>query len=379
MDFTYSEEQTLLKNSVERFIADHGDFTRRLKLIDSEAGFSPDHWSLFAEQGWLALPFPEDVGGLGFGLAELMIVMEALGAGLVTEPYVPTVVMGGGAIRLGGSPDQQADVLPGLIGGECLIAFAHQETGFRHDPAGVAMEAKADGGSFVLNGRKRVVLHGPTADKFVVTARTGGGPGDRDGLTLFLVDGETEGLTLRPYRTVDGLPAADLDFENMQAGADRVLGEAGTAHEIIETLMAEANVALMAEAVGVMTALFEATREYVATRKQFGRAIGSFQVVKHRMADAFMDLEQSTGMLYRAALTASRPRAEWLRNVSAAKAFIGEASRRVGHTAIQLHGGIGMTHELAIGHYHKRLLMMQTLFGDAGWHRRQFRRLSIPA
>lgn len=373
MDFTYSEEQTLLKNSVERFIADHGDFTKRLALIDSEAGFSRDHWSLFAEQGWLALPFAEDVGGLDFGLPELMIVMEALGAGLVTEPYVPTVVLGGGAVRLAGTPDQQTEVLPGLIGGGTLLAFAHQEAGFRHDPAGVAMDAKPDGDGYTLNGRKRLVLHGPTADKVVVTARTGGTPGETDGLTLFLIDGQAPGLGRRAYRTVDGLPAADLDFDNVKADADSVLGEPGAAFETIDTLIGEANVALLAEAVGAMTALFEATRDYVATRKQFRRAIGSFQVVQHRMADAFMDLEQSIGMLYRAALTANRPRSEWLRNVSAAKAFITEASRRMGHTAIQLHGGIGMTHELVIGHYHKRLLMIQSLFGDAAWHRAQFR------
>ncbi|RMF11422.1 MAG: pimeloyl-CoA dehydrogenase small subunit [Alphaproteobacteria bacterium] len=379
MDFTFSEEQTLLKNSVERFIADRYDFTTRMKLVAREEGFAPDNWAFMAEQGWLAVPFAEEVGGFGFSLPEIMILMEAFGSGLVVEPYLSTIVVGGGAVHLAGSPDQQHDILPAVIAGECLLAFAHQEAGMRHDPAGVALSAGKDGNAYRLTGEKRLVLNATTANHLVVTARTSGNAGDRSGLTLFLVDRSADGLSLRPYRTVDGLLAADIVLDNVTVPDSAVLGAPGEAHDLLVELFARANVAMMAEAVGAMRALFEATRDYVATRKQFGRAIGSFQVIQHRMADLYMGLEQSVGMLYRAALTRDDDPRQWLRNVSAARVFIDRAARRMGHEAIQFHGGIGMTDELSIGHYHKRLLMLQSLFGDIDYHRSRFRALGEAA
>lgn len=378
MDFSLSEEQTLLRNSVERFIADRYEFTRRMKLAESPQGWSDENWALFAEQGWLAIPFAEEDGGLNFGLPEMMIMMETMGRGLVLEPFFTTVALGGGFIRRAGD-DLRARVIPDVIAGEHRLAFAHQERTMRHDPRGIRLTAAPDGGGWRLSGEKIVVVDAPFAHSLVVSARTGGAPGDQHGISLFLVPADAPGIEMRRYRTVDGRHAADIRFREVAVSPDALIGEADAGFGIIETVLAEANTALAAEAVGIMAALQDVTLEYLRTRKQFGRHLGSFQVIQHRMADVFMAVEQARSIMLLAVLTADRERREWLRNVSAAMGLIGRLSRHVGHEAIQFHGGIGMTEELNVGHYHKRLLMIQSLFGDVHWHNRRFRELSDAA
>lgn len=373
MDFSLSEEQSLLKNSVERFINDSYEFTQRMKVAHSEQGWSAANWTLFAEQGWLAIPFAEEDGGLAFGLAEIMIMMEAFGRGLAVEPFFSTVVLCGGFLRRGG-PDLRAGIVPEVVGGEHKLAFAHQEAGMRYNAAQVALPAERAGDRFTLNGDKTVVVHGPDADSFIISARTAGAAGDRDGISLFLVPADAPGLSRRNYRTVDGQPACNLTLSNVEVPASAVIGEVGQALPLIDTVLAEANVALAAEAVGAMSALLDATLEYVKTRKQFGRNLGSFQVIQHRLADMFMKVEQGRSIMLLATLTESRE--DWLRNVSATMALIGRLSREVSQEAIQLHGGIGMTEELPVAHYHKRLLVIQSLFGDVSYHNARFRTLS---
>lgn len=374
MDFTLSEEQQLLKNSVERFIADDYEFTRRMRLQETPRGWSAEHWALYAEQGWLAVPFSEDEGGLGCGPAEIMVLMEAFGRGLVLEPYLSTVILGGGFLRHGGSAAQKETLIPAIVEGRTFLAFAHSEPGMRHNPAGVALHARHHDGHYVLDGKKIAVIDAADADHVIVSARTLNSPGDHGGVTLFLVPRETPGLSLLPYRTVDGRPAADLTFDSVTVAAEAVIGKVDLGLPLIETVLNEANVALVAEAVGCMEALLAATLEYVKTRKQFGRAIGGFQVIQHRMADMYMQVEQARSLMLRAVLT--RETADWPRDVAAAKALAAELGIAVGHAAIQLHGGIGMTHELNISHYHKRLLAIATLFGDAAYHRARFRALA---
>lgn len=378
MDFSLSEEQTLLKNSVERFLADRYEFTRRMKLAESPQGWSDDNWTLFAEQGWLAIPFAEDDGGLGFGLSETMIMMETMGRGLVLEPFFSTVVLGGGFVRHAGD-DLRARIVPEVIAGEHRLAFAHQERAMRHDPRQIALSAISDGSGYALSGEKTLVVDAPFAHSLVVSARTAGAPGDDAGISLFLVPADAPGVEMRRYRTVDGRSAADIRFRDVALDAAALIGAADAGLAIIETVLAEANTALAAEAVGIMAALQDVTLEYLRTRKQFGRHLGAFQVIQHRMADVFMAVEQARSMLLLAVLTTDRGRQEWLRNVAAAMSLIGRLSRHVGHEAIQFHGGIGMTEELNVGHYHKRLLMIQALFGDAAWHNRRFQQLAPAA
>lgn len=249
----------------------------------------------------------------------------------------------------------------------------------RHDARQIALSAIGDGAGYVLSGEKTLVVDAPFAQSLVVSARTGGAPGDDGGISLFLVPTDAPGVEMRRYRTVDGRSAADIRFRNVAVDAAALIGEADEGLGIIETVLAEANTALAAEAVGIMAALQDVTLEYLRTRKQFGRHLGAFQVIQHRMADVFMAVEQARSIMLLAVLTEDRGRQEWLRNVAAAMSLIGRLSRHVGHEAIQFHGGIGMTEELNVGHYHKRLLMIQALFGDAAWHNRRFQQLAPAA
>ena len=367
MDFDLSEEQRLLQDSVERLIADEYGFEQRKALGRAEHGYSAAMWAKFAELGFLGLPFAEDHGGFGGGPVETMILMEAFGRGLVLEPYLATVVMGGGFIRHGGSEAQKAALIPEIAAGNLTLAFAHTERQSRYDLNAVETTAKRDGAGWVLNGEKGVVLHGDSAGKLFVSARIAGGPRDRGGIGLFLVDGDATGLTRRGYPTQDGLRAAEVSLAGVRVAADAVFGE--DALPLIERVVGEAIAALSAEAVGAMAALHALTIDYLKTRKQFGVPIGSFQVLQHRGAEMFIALEQARSMAMLATMMAAADDADERRRATAgAKIQIGRSARFIGQQAVQLHGGIGMTMEYAAGHYFKRLTMIDLMFGDADHH-----------
>src|SRR3984885_2245216 len=372
MDFDLSEEQRLLKESVDGLLGDSYDFEQRKKYRAEKGGWSKSIWSKLAEQGLLGLPFPEDDGGFGAGAVETMIVMEALGKALVLEPYLATVVLAGGFLRRGGSAEQKAAYIPAIIDGSKTFAFAQLEKNSRYDLGDVSTSAKKKGAGWVIDGEKFVVLNGETADMLVVTARTKGGQRDRDGIGVFLVPGNAKGVAKKGYPTQDGLHAADISFTGVEVGADAVIGDPENALPLIERVVDDARIAMCAEAVGVMEESLKSTVEYLKTRKQFGVPIGSFQTLQHRAADMFVALEQARSMAMFAAMAGDFEDAqERATAVAAAKVQIGKSGKFVGQQSIQLHGGIGMTMEAKIGHYFKRLTMIENTFGDTDYHLRR--------
>lgn len=378
MDFRFTEEQDLLRDSVQRFVRENYAFDQRRKLVGSEQGFGADNWALFAELGWLALPFAEDDGGLDGTVIDTMILMEEFGKGLVLEPYLATIVLGGGVLKRAASPEQRAAVLPGVIEGRTQLALAYAEGQGRYNLADVATSAKADGAGHVIDGAKSVVLNGPAADFLIVSARTSGGQRDGGGVTLFLVDATAGGVSRRDYITQDGARASEVAFEGVRVGADAVLGTVGGGLAVLDAVIDEAIVAVGAEAVGAMAALTAATVDYAKGRVQFGQPIAKFQVLQHRMVEMFMETEQTRSLLYRAAMTTAAGGADAARAVSALKVQVGKGGRFVGQQAIQTHGGMGMTDEMAAGHYFKRLTMINTLFGNLDFHLRRFAALPDP-
>jgi pimeloyl-CoA dehydrogenase small subunit len=369
MDFEFTEEQRLLKDSVGRLLSDRYDFDKRKAYMREPNGFGRAPWRQYADLGLLGLPFEEAHGGSGGGPVETMIVAEAFGRALALEPYLATVVLGGGLVRHGGSEEQRAAILPKVADGSLLLAFAHGERQARYDLADVATTAKRDGAGYVLDGQKSVVLAGDAADQLIVSARVAGNRRDRDGLALFVIDAAAPGVTRRDYATIDGLRAADVTLAAVKAGPEAVIGEPGAALALIERVVDEAMAALAAEAVGAMAAMHELTIDYLRTRKQFGVPIGSFQVLQHRAVDMFVALEQARSMAMLATMMVAEPNAaERRKAIAAAKVQIGRSGRIVGQGAVQLHGGIGMTMEYKVGHYFKRVTAIDTTFGDADHH-----------
>ncbi|MFZ2155121.1 MAG: pimeloyl-CoA dehydrogenase small subunit [Bradyrhizobium sp.] len=372
MDFDLSEEQRLLKESVDGLLNDSYDFDARKKYRAEKGGWSKAVWSKLAEQGLLGLPFPEADGGFGAGAVETMIVMEALGKAMVLEPYLPTVVIAGGFLRHGGSAAQKAAHIPGIIDGSKTFGFAQLEKNSRYDLSDVAATAKKKGDGWVIDGEKFVVINGENADTFVVTARTRGGQRDKAGIGVFLVPATARGIAKKGYPTQDGLHAADITFTGVEVGADAAIGDPENGLALIERVVDEARTALCAEAVGAMDESLKTTVEYLKTRKQFGVAIGSFQTLQHRAADMFVAVEQARSMSMFATMAADFDDArERATAVAAAKVQIGKSAKFVGQQSIQLHGGIGMTQEAKIGHYFKRLTMIENTFGDTEYHLRR--------
>jgi pimeloyl-CoA dehydrogenase small subunit len=368
MDFSFTEEQTLLRDTVARFLADNYDFETFKRVSRGEPGWRPQIWKQFAELGLLGASLPEDFGGLGGGPIDTMIVMEEFGRALVVEPYVPTVVIGGGLLRDAGSDAQKQEWLPKIAGGEAVMAFAFAEPQGRYNLADLTTTAKKTGSGYVLNGMKAVVLGGPWADTLIVTARTGGAQRDAKGVNVFLVHRKSQGISARDYLTVDGLHASEITFENVAVPAANLIGAEGEGLRLIEEVVDEAIVAHCAEATGAMKVLLDATVEYSKTRKQFGVPIGKFQVLQHRMVDMFINSEQSVSITLMATLKLHESATERKKAVSAAKVQIGRGGRFVGQQAVQIHGGMGMTDELNVGHYFKRLTMLDTLYGNVDHH-----------
>jgi pimeloyl-CoA dehydrogenase small subunit len=375
MDFDLTEEQRLLKESLERLLGDRYAFEQRKSYAQAAEGWSRELWAQYSELGLLGLPFAEEYGGTAGGPGETMIAMEAFGRTLVLEPFLATVVLGGGFLRHGANVEQRAALVPKIVDGSLTFAFAQTERHSRYDLADISTRAVRDGAGWVLDGEKGVVLHGDTADKLIVTARIDGGRRDRNGVGVFIVDGNAAGVSRRRYPTQDGLRAAEVALAGVRVGPEGVLGEPGAALPLVERVVDEAVAALCAEAVGAMAVMHELTVDYLKTRRQFGREIGSFQILQHRAVDMLIALEQARSMAMFATMMSAEENAAERRNASAAaKVQIGRSGRLIGQQAIQLHGGIGMTMEYKVGHYFKRTTMIDTMFGDADHHLRELAR-----
>lgn len=360
MDFELTDEQRMLGETLNRFVVDRYGFEERLAAMAAPDGFSRAIWQELAELGVLSLPFAEEDGGFGGGGVETMIVMEALGRGLVVEPYLATVILAGGALRLAGSPEQKAQRVEAIITGQHIMALAHQEPrGLRHSVDRLATTAVEQGDGWRLSGAKLAVIAGAAADELVVSAATA------SGVSLFLVDPSQPGVTVTARTGYDGIALADVALDDAPGA---LLGTAGTGAPILTRLFEEANAALCAEAVGIMADVLDTTTEYLKTRTQFGVAIGSFQALQHRAVDMLMQVELARSMAILAAVSLDREPEERWRNIAAAKARIGQAGRFVGQQAVQLHGAIGLTMEYKVGHAFKRLTAIDSLFGDADHH-----------
>ena len=374
MDFEYSDEQRMLKDSVDRLIGPaYDDLARRRETQKQPGGFSAELWSKYAELGLLAVNFSEEDGGFGGGPVETMVVMEAIGRGLALEPYLATVVFGGNFLRLGGTPEQRAEIIPAVADGSLKLAFAHVERQARYDLFDVRTHARKSAGGYTIEGDKSVVVHGDSADKLIVSARTSSASNrDRHGITLFLVDADPPGISRRDFPTQDGQRGASVSFGSVVVPDTAILGTLDHGGELIEQVTDIAIAAVCAEAVGAMTALHALTLDYLKTRRQFGVPIGSFQALQHKAVDMFTALEQARSMEYYAAMMATAPSHNARRAaISAAKVQINNSARFVGQTAVQLHGGIGVTMEYRAGHYFKRLTMIESLLGDTDHHMRQ--------
>ena len=369
MDFDFSDEQRMLKESVDQLITDRYTFEQRKQYMKEEAGYSRSQWEQYAEMGLLGLPFDEKYGGVSGGPVETMIVMEAFGRGLVLEPYLATVVLGGGLINLGGNDAQRAAILPQIADGNLLLAYAHSEAQSRYNLADVATTAKRDADGWILDGEKSFVAHGNCADKLVVSARISGDRSSRDGIALFLVDAKTPGVSRKSYETQDGQRAAQIKLSGVKVSSNDAIGDPGKALPLIESVADNTLAAVAAEAVGAMAAAHDVTLEYLRARKQFGVAIGSFQVLQHRAVDILVSLEQARSMALYATMMVNDPDpAERSKAVSAATVQIRRSGKFIGQQVVQLHGGIGMTLEYKIGHYFKRLTAMESLLGDTDHH-----------
>lgn len=375
MDLQYTPEQNQLRESVERFVRDEYDFARRRRLAATDPGHDEACWRQYADFGWLAVPFSEEEGGIGGDATDTGIVMEGVGRGLLLEPYLANVVLAGGMLSALGSAAQKAEWLQPMMAGERKLALAYAEPGSRYEVGQCATTARRSGDGWVLDGRKALVYGGATADTCIVMARTGGQPEDADGLSAFAVDVGTPGLTVIPYALHDGQRCADLALEGVQLGADRLLGEPGQALPALERVVDQAIAAVASEAVGAMSSLVDMTLDYLKTRQQFGRPIGTNQALQHRMVDMYIALDEARSMALYGALMLAEPDAAARRKaLSATKIEIDRTARLVGQEAVQLHGAMGVTEELAVGHYFKRLSMIGVSFGDRDWHLRRYAR-----
>ena len=373
MDLSLSVEHSILRDSVERFVRESYPFDKRRKIVDERESFLQENWQGFSKLGWLGLNLPEEFGGNGGSAVDTMVVAEALGPGLILEPFLETVVMGSKLIQVGSNEKQKSEFLSNLVRGRLILTFAFAEPQSRYSLSDVQLSAKPNGDQFVLNGKKAVVRHASSADRIIVSARTAGDRRDKRGITLFLIERNSPGLSRRDYKLQDDIPASELVFDNVCLSRTAMIGDLDCALPMIELVVDHGIAMVCAEAVGIMSALYTATLQYVKTREQFGQPIGKFQVIKHRMVDMLMSCEEARSMAYMATLKLgeSDPNVR-KRAASAAKVSIGKAARFVGQQSIQLHGGMGMTDELNVGHYFKRLTMIDILFGDVDFHLKRY-------
>ena len=372
MNFELSEEQKMIQQSVERFVQENYDLTNRVKISSEDPGYSQEYWTAMAELGWLGLAFSEEEGGFGGNQIDTLVLMEQFGKGLVLEPFLANIVLGGGAIKRGGSPAIKESILPNLIEGNLQVTLAYAEEQSRFDIEDVATAAREDGSNFIINGKKSMVLNAESADKIVVVTRTSGSQVDEDGISLFLVDATSKGIERENFPTVDGLRASEITFTDVEVPSDNLIGEKDKGFSILQAVVNDAILALSAEAVGAMEVLYKDTVEYTQQREQFDHPLSDFQVLQHRMVDMFMEYEQCKSLLLRATMETVQDPILAQRTVHALKHLIGKSGIFVGESAVQLHGGMGVTEELRIGHFFKRLLVIDSQFGNSDFHLDKF-------
>lgn len=372
MNFELSEEQKMIQQSVERFVQENYDLPKRVEISSKDPGYSKDYWGSMAELGWLGLPFNEEDGGFGGNQIDTLVIMEQFGKGLVLEPFLANVVLGGGAIQMGGSEELKKEILPSLIEGTKQVTLAYAEQQSRFDLEDVATSARLDGDKYIINGQKSMVLNAESADHLVIVTRTSGGQVDEEGITLFLVDSDTKGLEKQNFPTVDGLRASEITLENVEVGTERIIGDIDKGFEILKAVSNNGILALCAEAVGAMEILYKDTVEYTQQREQFDHPLSDFQVLQHRMVDMFMEYEQCKSLLFRATMETIQDPVMAQRTIHALKHLIGKSGIFVGENAVQLHGGMGVTEELRVGHFFKRLLVIDSQFGNADFHLDKF-------
>ena len=368
MDFSLNEIQSMLDDSVEKFITNDYDFETRQKYSASERGYSPEVWQTFAELGWTAVPFGEEDGGFGGNSIDLMVLMLRFGKGLIVEPYLANIVLAGGVLRRVGNAAQKEQWLQPIMGGELQAALAFVEPQSRYEVTNMATVATADGDDWVLNGEKGVVLNGGNAELLIVPARTSGEQNDDSGITLFAIPADADGISRETYATVDGHQAAEVSLDNVRVGGSAVIGEKDQGFAALHATIDDATLAVCAEAVGIMQVMTEKTIEYSKDRMQFGVPIGSFQALQHRMVDMFTECQQSYSLLIWATMLAAQGSDEAKKAISSIKYQVGSIGRKVGQEAVQLHGGMGVSWEVDIAHYFKRLTAIDQMFGNADWH-----------
>ena len=375
MDFNFNEEQTLIQSQVAQFIQRDYEWEKRQVLVASDLGFSSENWKTFAELGWLGISLSENSGGFGGSALESMIIMEEFGKGLVVEPFLETVILCAGLIDSCGNEEQKADLLGPVISGEMHLALGFTEPQSRFNLADVTTEAKKKNGDYLVSGFKSVVMNGPNADKLIISARTSGKQDDKEGISLFVIDRNLEGVSLRNYPTVDGRRASEVTLENVIIPSSSLLSEEGKGFQHLEGAIDRATLAICAEAVGAMEVLYKTTVEYTKTREQFGQAIGKFQVLQHRMVDMFMEYEQSKSLLYMATIKNVEGSKDAKKAISGLKYQVGKAAKFIGQQSVQLHGGMGVTEELNVGHFFKRLTTIITIFGNTDYHLKRYSQL----
>ena len=372
MDFSVSEEQAMLADSVSRFIDNDYDFEQRMQTAESDAPFSKERWQTYAELGWTAVMFAEEDGGLDGGPVELMLMMEQFGRGLVVEPFLANIVLAGGVLKRVASPAQKAEYLAGIIDGSLQASLAFAEPQGRFDIANVATTASSDGDDFILNGRKNLVLNAGSSDFVIVPARTSGAQSDRDGISLFVVPAKSDGMDIRAYKTVDAHAGAEVTLSSVRVPAGAVLGPIDGAYTTLQAVIDDATLAVCAEAVGIMRTMHDKTVEYSKSRSQFGVPIGSFQALQHRMVETLMHCEQSRSLLLWTVMMCAENDPAAARAISALKYQVGTAGKKVAQEAVQIHGGMGVTWELDIAHYFKRHSAIELMFGNADTHLDRF-------
>ena len=368
MDFSLNEVQEMLADSIDKFIDNEYDFDTRQQYASSEAGYNADVWGMFAELGWTAVPFSEEDGGFDGGPIDIMVVMQRFGRGLIVEPYLANVVLAGGILKRLASAEQKERWLQPLIAGELQATLAFTEPQARYATENIETTAVADGSGWVLNGKKGFVINGATADLIIVPARTDGSSTDASGITLFAVDASLNGVARNAYHPVDGGRASEISWQDVRVSADSVLGDVGDGFAALDATVADATLAVCAEAVGIMYALKDKTIEYSKSRAQFGVPIGSFQALQHRMVDMLTACEQAQSLLLWAAMTYQEGGEDAGRAISSIKYLVSTAGQAVGEEAVQIHGGMGVTWELDVAHLFKRLTAIGQLFGNADWH-----------
>tara|TARA_B100001113_G_scaffold314296_1_gene279788 strand:- start:587 stop:1723 length:1137 start_codon:yes stop_codon:yes gene_type:complete len=376
MDLSISEEQSAIRDVISRFIENEYDFEKRMSIAEGDTAFDSDVYNFFVEQGFTAIPFSEEDGGLNGGPVETMLIMKEIGRGLVLEPYLENVILAGGILKRLATDDQKSKWLSNIINGELQSTLAFTEPQSRFNLNDVSTVAKENGDKVIINGKKSFVLNGKEADIIIVPARTSGSQTETEGISLFVVESDLPGISKNNYKSVDGHSASEITFKNVEVNKDNLLGEIGKGYQTLESTIDDATLAVCAEATGIMKSLHDKTVEYSKNRVQFGVPIGGFQALQHRMVDTLMACEETESILLWALTTDQDDSSSLKKAISGLKYQIGTAGKHVGQEAVQLHGGMGISWELDIAHFFKRLSSIEILFGNADFHMKRFLTLS---